>query len=70
MEIRRVKNRRIMDRVMGRVSPDETLDDLDPGDVLTRCLDAAEVLPEDRKALSASYNEIIQSLHEEDINAE
>jgi exonuclease SbcD len=70
MEIRRVKNRKIMDRVMGRVSPDETLDDLDPGDVFTRCLDAAEVLPEDRKALSASYNEIIQSLHEEDINAE
>ena len=70
MEIRRVKNRRIMDRIMGRVSPDETLDDLDPEDVFTRCLDAAEVLPEDRKALSASYNEIIQSLHEEDINAE
>ena len=70
MEIRRVKNRRIMDRVMGKVSADETLDDLDPGDVFNRCLDAAEVLPEDRKALRASYNEIIQSIHEEDINAE
>ena len=46
------------------------LDDLDAGDVFTRCLDAFEVPDEDREELTVSYNEIIKSLHEEDVNAE
>ena len=70
MEIRRIKNRRVMDRVISTVAEDETLDDLDAGDVFTRCLDAFEVPDEDREELTVSYNEIIKSLHEEDVNAE
>ena len=70
MEIRRIKNRRVMDRVISMVAEDETLDDLDTGDVFTRCLDAFKVLDEDREELTVSYNEIINSLHEEDVNAE
>jgi len=70
MEIRRIKNRRVMDRVISTVAEDETLDDLDAGDVFTRCLDAFEVPNEDREELTVSYNEIIRSLHEEDVNAE
>ncbi len=70
MEIRRIKNRCVMDRVISTVSEDETLDDLDAGDVFTRCLDAFEVPIEDRDELMVSYNEIIKSLHEEDVNAE
>lgn len=70
MEIRRIKNRRIMDRVISMVAEDETLDDLDAGDVFTRCLDVFEVPDEDRAELTATYNEIIKSLHEEDVNAE
>ena len=70
MEIRRIKNRRVMDRVMSTIAEDETLDDLDAGDVFTRCLDAFEVPDEDREEMTVSYNEIIKSLHEEDINAE
>ena len=70
MEIRRIKNRRIMDRVISTAREDETLDDLDAGDVFSRCLDAFEVPNEDREELTVSYNEIIKSLHEEDVNAE
>lgn len=70
MEIRRIKNKRVMDRVMSTIEEDETLDDIDVGDVFTRCLDTFDVPEEDREELTASYNEIIKSLHEEDINAE
>ena len=70
MEIRRIKNRRVMDRLISGITEDETLDDLDAGDVFTRCLDAFKVPDEDREELTTSYNEIIKSLHEEDINAE
>jgi exonuclease SbcD len=70
MEIRRIKNRRVMDRIMSRIDQDETLDDLDAEDVFTRCMDAFEVPAEDRKELMFSYMEIIKDLMEEDINAE
>ena len=70
MEIRRIKNRRIMDSVISAVTDDETLDDLDAGDVFIRCLDVFDVPDKDREELTVSYNEIIKSLHEEDANAE
>ena len=68
MEIRRIKNKRILDRVIRSIIEEETLDDLDANDVFTRCLDAFDVPDNDRKELTASYNEIIKSLHEEDLN--
>ncbi len=70
MEIRRIKNRRVIDRVISAVAEDETLDDLDTGDVFTRCLDAFEVPDAGREELTASYNEIIKELMDEDRNAE
>ncbi len=70
MEIRRIKNRGIMDRVISTARADETLDDLDPNDVFSRCLDAFEVPDEDRVELTVSYNEIIKDLMEEDRHAE
>jgi DNA repair protein SbcD/Mre11 len=70
MEIRLTKNKRIMDRVLSNIAENENLDDLDTGDVFNRCLDAFNVPNEDRDELTASYNEIIKSLHEEDVNAE
>jgi len=70
MEIRRIRNRRIMDKVISAVEENETLDDLDVGDVFNRCLDAFDVQAEDREELTLSYNEIIKSLQEEDVNAE
>ncbi|PIE56884.1 MAG: exonuclease sbcCD subunit D [Desulfobulbus propionicus] len=68
MEIRRIKNRYIMDRVINRITEEETLDDLDAGEVFIRFLDAFEVADEDRQELMISYNEILKSLHEEDVN--
>jgi len=70
MEIRRIKNKRIFDRVINAMKEDETLDDLNENDVFERCLESFAVLPEDRIELTSSYNEIIKSLHEEDTNAE
>ena len=70
MEIRRIKNRPVLDRVIRSMQEDEVLDDLDPSDVFARCLDTFEVPDEDRETLTACYKEIIISLHEEDINAE
>jgi len=70
MEIRRIRNRRVMDRVINAINEDETLDDLDAGDVFARCLDAFEVPDGDREELTVSYNEIIKDLLEEDRHAE
>ncbi|WP_035235191.1 exonuclease SbcCD subunit D C-terminal domain-containing protein [Desulfobacter vibrioformis] len=70
MEIRRIKNRRVMDRVMSTIAENETLDDLDANDVFIRCLETFDVPDEDRQGLTSSYNEIIKSLHEQDVNAE
>lgn len=68
MEIRRIKNKLLIDRVISTIQDNETLDDLDVEQVFTRCLDVFEVKPEERVQLIHSYNEIIKSLHEEDIN--
>lgn len=70
MEIRRVKNKRVMERLISSIEEDETLDDLDANEVFARCLDAFDVPEEDRIELTASYSEIIQSLNEEDVNVE
>ncbi len=70
MEIRRIKNRRVMQRVISTAAENETLDDLDAGDVFNRCLDAFAVPDEEREELTASYNEILKDLIEEDCNAE
>ena len=70
LEILRIRNRRIMERVLHQGAEEETLDDLSETDVFRRCLDAHEVTDEEREELTASYNEILLSLHEDDKNAE
>ena len=70
MEIRQVMDTRLIDRVIGTIDKNETLDDLNVNDVFERCLDAFEVPYQDREELTVSYNEIIKSLHEDDVNAE
>ncbi|MFP4014493.1 MAG: exonuclease SbcCD subunit D C-terminal domain-containing protein [Chitinispirillaceae bacterium] len=66
MEICRIKNKRVIDRVMSSVGEEETLDDLDAKDVFSRCLDAFSVPEDDRVGLMNSYYEILQSIHDED----
>ncbi|MCW8819723.1 MAG: hypothetical protein OQK61_05355, partial [Ignavibacteriaceae bacterium] len=68
MEVRRIKNRMVMDRVIGSIEEEETLDDLETGEVFTRCLDAFDVPDEDREELNGAYNEVVRDLVEEDLN--
>ncbi len=70
MEIRRIKNRRVMEGIIKRAAEEETLDDLDADDVFVRCLDAFEVPHEDRAELTETYNEILMDLEGDDRNAE
>ena len=70
MEIRRIKNKRVIERVISNISENETLDDLDANDVFVRCLDAFEVPENERRELTTCYNDVVKSLHEDDVNAE
>jgi len=69
MESLRIKNKRVVERIISRTCKDETLDDLDVNDVFIRCLDTYEVLEDERPALIQSYKETIQGMQEEDLNA-
>ena len=70
MEILRIKNKRVVERVISRTCEDETLDDLNVNDVFIRCLNTCEVPEDDRPALIQSYKETIQRMQEEDLNEE
>jgi len=70
MEILRVKNNRIIDRVLGQIHEEETLDDLNVNDVFERCLTVHDV-PEDQwPELLRTYQETVSSLYEDDVQAE
>ena len=70
MEILRVKNNRIIDRVLGQIHEDETLDDLNVNDVFDRCLAVHDVPEDQRPELLRAYQETISSLNEDDRQAE
>ena len=69
MEIIRVKNRQVFNRVLHRIHDTETLDDLNEHEVFRRCLDAFKIADSDRPELLESYNEIINTLADADSNA-
>jgi exonuclease SbcD len=70
VEILRIKNNRIIDRVLGQIHEEETLDDLDVNDVFERCLAVHDVPEEQRPELLRTYNEAIKDLQEDDKNDE
>lgn len=70
MEILRVQNRRIIDRVLGQVREEETLDDLNVDDVFERCLAVHEVPEDQRTELLRAYGETVSSLYEDDVQAQ
>lgn len=70
MEILRIKNNRIIDRVLNRIHDDETLGDLNVNDVFERCLAVHEVPQEQRQELLRAYQETLSSLYEDDTRAE
>ena len=66
LDIIRVRNQRIIDRVLERTQPEETLRDLDIDEVFTRCLDAHDIPQEQRPALTATYREAVFSLENDE----
>jgi exonuclease SbcD len=70
LEIRRIKNKRVIDRVLQQIDTTETLDDLEPADVFARCLEEHDIPAAQRPGLTAAYAEILQTLEESDTNAE
>ncbi|MEC8009812.1 MAG: exonuclease SbcCD subunit D C-terminal domain-containing protein [Pseudomonadota bacterium] len=69
LEILRVKNKRMAQRVM-QVDTEETLEDLNPHDVFDRVLNAFEVPEENRPELLSAYNSVLQSMNDEDKRAD
>ncbi len=70
MEILRIKNNRIIDRVLGQIHEEETLDDLNVNDVFERCLAVHDVPEDQRPELLRAYQETVSSLYEDDVKAE
>ncbi len=70
IELLKVKNNRIINRVLNRIDDNETLDDLNENDVFERCLNAHNVSAEQRAELLRSYQETLNQLHEDDAHAE
>lgn len=70
MEILRVKNNRIIDRVLGQIHEEETLDDLNVNEVFERYLAVHEVPEDQRPELLRAYQETLSSLYEDDVQAE
>ncbi len=70
IEICRIKNKRLVERVIQEVKEDQTLDRLDAGDVFQKLLETYEVPKNDQQDLIQSFQEITTFLLEQDINAE
>lgn len=70
MEVLRVKNNRIIDRVLNQAHDNEVLNELNVNDVFERCLALHEVPKEQWPELLHTYQEAVMSLYEEDAEAE
>ncbi|OGQ99046.1 MAG: exonuclease sbcCD subunit D [Deltaproteobacteria bacterium RIFOXYD12_FULL_55_16] len=70
MEILRIKNNRIIDRVLGQIHAEETLDDLNVNEVFERCLAVHDVPEDQRPELLRAYQETLSSFNEDDRQAE
>ncbi len=64
LRVLRIRNNRVVERVLGRMHDDETLDDLGINDVFERCLAAHDISVEQRPELVACYQEIIDALND------
>ncbi|MDY0361520.1 MAG: exonuclease SbcCD subunit D C-terminal domain-containing protein [Desulforegulaceae bacterium] len=70
MEIRRIKNKKIIESLKSSAKHEQTLDDLDVNQVFEKCLEAFEVNLEDKNDLISAYNHILSEIFTEDKNAE
>lgn len=70
LTILRIRNRQFIQRVMASMQVQETLEDLNPEEVFTRCLDTFAVTEGERQPLRDAYHEILLEMHDEDTFAE
>jgi len=70
LEALRIKNKIQSVKGIERIGDQETLDDLNPQEVFNRCLDANEVAEPGRTMLVHAYEEIVNGMVGDDINAE
>jgi len=70
MAILRIKNKRIIDRVLEQSHEEEGLDDLNANEVFARCLAAHDVPAEQQPELLRAYQETVSSLLADDVQAE
>ena len=70
LEILRTRNLRLAQRTLSRMATEETLDDLDPDEVFTRCLAAHEVPREQQEELVDAFREALLGLHEDEVRGE
>jgi exonuclease SbcD len=70
MDVLRIKNNRVIERVLNRSHDKETLDDLNVNDVFERCLVMHGVSEDQRPELLRAYQETITSLYEDDVQAQ
>ena len=66
IEILRIVNDRLRERVMGGAVPEESLDDMDVTEVFERCLQAHDVPEDQHSSLLSAYQEVVVSLSEAD----
>lgn len=70
LQILRVRNNRIVERVLSRQTEQETLDELQPGEVFLRALEAHQVPEEQQAELNRLFHGLLQSMAEKDHRAE
>lgn len=68
MEIGRIKNKTVLNRVLTSIQDEEMLEDIDVHRVFESCLET--ILPHERNGLRTSYKEILQLLREKDPRAD
>ncbi len=68
--ILRIQNTRLIERVLNSAHSEESLEDLDVNDVFARCLAANEITEAQQVDLLHTYQQTLNSLHNDDTQAE
>ncbi|GAB1433057.1 exonuclease SbcCD subunit D C-terminal domain-containing protein [Spirochaetota bacterium] len=66
LEVLRIKNSMITERVLGQIHTGESLEELDENDVFARLLDAHDIPGEQREELTNTYKEALSMVYEAD----
>lgn len=70
LKVLRVRNNRVVERVLSSQVEQETLDELQPSEVFARALAAHQVPESQQPTLTHLFNSVLQSLDEDDSRAE